>query len=343
MRSARADDTVKTFSDLPARPVLQRYSLNGETMGTRYTALFYASAGTDVTAIGASLHAAVDKVDRQMSNWNHASHLCQLNAAPENTWIAVPSELAHVLETGLEVGLQSNGAFDMGVGALVEAWGFRPSQHSPSSLRSASNEQMFAPAAALLDVDRARHRVRKRGPITLDLSGIAKGYGVDQLAHCLDSWNVSSYLVGIDGEMRARSVKPDGGTWAVAVEQPNYSRREVGGVMELQDAAIATSGDYRHWVEIDGKRYAHTMDPRSSQPLSNCLAAVTVLMPTCMLADAWATALLVLGEQDAVALATEKGIDALFVLREGSRLREVLLPGKLLSDAGTSIAAEPKH
>ena len=328
---------MKTFSEQPARAALQRYCLNGETMGTRYTAIFYAPEGMDDTAIGASLLAAVDEVDRQMSNWLPASDLCRLNAAPENSWMTVPPELAHVLETGLEVGLQSNGAFDMGVGALVEAWGFGPSKRSLSARPAAPNEQPVRQGAAMLEVDRARQRVQKQGPVTLNLSGIAKGYGVDQLAHCLDRWKISSYLVGIDGEMRARGVKPGGEAWAVAIEQPTFGKREVAGVMALQDAAIATSGDYRHWVEIDGKRYAHTMDPRSGQPLSNCLAAVTVLMPTCMLADAWATALLVLGEKDGVALARKKGIDALFVMREGSRLREVLVPGRLLSDASASI------
>jgi len=316
---------------------LRRYSLNGETMGTRYTAVFYAPEGMDAQAVSASLFAAVDQVDRQMSNWTSASDLCRLNAAPENTWITMPPELAHVLETGLKVGLQSNGAFDMGVGALVAAWGFGPSARPLPPQRPAPDRQPFRPATALLEVDRIRQQVRKREPITLDLSGIAKGYGVDQLAHCLDSWKVSNYLVGIDGEMRARGVKPGGEAWAVAIEKPTFGKREVSGVMELQDAAIATSGDYRHWVEIDGKRYAHTMDPRSRQPLSNCLAAVTVLMPSCMLADAWATALLVLGEKDGVALAREKGIDALFVMREGSRLREVLVEGGLLSDANPSI------
>jgi thiamine biosynthesis lipoprotein len=329
---------VKTFSELPAGAALQRYSLNGETMGTRYTAIFHAPAGIDASAIGASLFAAVDQVDSQMSNWKPASSLCRLNAAPDNAWITVPPALAHVLETGLQVGLQSHGAFDMGVGALVDAWGFGPSQRSLPPHRPAPDEQPSRQAAAMLEVDRARQQVRKRGAIALDLSGIAKGYGVDQLAHCLDRWKISSYLVGIDGEMRARGVKPGGEAWAVAIEQATFGKREVAGVMALQDAAIATSGDYRHWVEIDGKRYAHTMDPRSGQPLSNALAAVTVLMPTCMLADAWATALLVLGEKDGVALARERGIDALFVLREGSRLREVLVPGRLLGDAGNGIS-----
>lgn len=320
------DGIVKTSSE----DALQRYSLNGATMGTRYTAIFYAPAGTDTAAIGRSLFAAVDKVDRQMSNWIPESDLCRLNAAPDDSWITVPAELAQVLEAGLAVGRESHGAFDMNVGALVDAWGFGPSGRTLHG--AVPQEQPVARSIDTLEVDRTRRQVRKRGPVKLDLCGIAKGYGVDQLAYCLDRWSIARYLVGIDGEMRARGEKPDGEAWAVAVEQPTLGKREVAGVMELNDAAIATSGDYRHWVEIDGKRYAHTIDPRSGQPLSNGLAAVTVLMPTCMLADAWATALMVLGEKDGVALAKEKGIDALFVLREGDQLREVVVAGRLLSD-----------
>lgn len=321
---------MKTSSELPASEALQRYSLNGKTMGTRYTALFYAPASIDAAAIQAELQAAVDEVDRQMSTWKPDSDLCRLNAAPEDTWVTVPRALMEVLDTGLAVGRESNGAFDMGVGALVDTWGFGPSARSFAPHDPAPGPQTPAPAGAALDVDTGLRRVRKRRPVKLDLSGIAKGYGVDALARCLDRRCIADYLVGIDGEMRARGAKPAGEAWAVAVEQPLFGRREVAGVIELRDAAIATSGDYRHWVDVGGKRYAHTMDPRTGLPLSNTMAAVTVLTPTCMLADAWATALLVLGERDGVALARDKGIDALFVLRDDAGLREILVPGTLL-------------
>ena len=312
---------------------MRRYSLNGETMGGRYTAVFYAPDDIDAAAIGASLFAAVDKVDRQMSTWNPRSDLCRLNAAALDTWIAVPDELAHVLDTGVRIGLQSMGAFDIGVGKLVDAWGFGPSQRARAAHSAALPATLHRPAGASLDIDRARRQVRKRAPMAIDLSGIAKGYGVDQLAHCLDGWAVSNYLVGIDGEMRARGSKPGGQAWTVAIEKPTYGVREVAGVMELQDAAIASSGDYRRWVDIAGKRYAHTMNPALQQPLSNQLAAVTVLASTCMLADAWATALLVLGERDGLALARERGMDALFVLRHGERLQEILVIGGRLCQA----------
>lgn len=318
---------MKTSSEL----ALRRYSLNGETMGSRYTAVFYAAGQPDLSAIGASLYAAVDRIDRQMSTWNAASDLCRLNAAPENTWLPVPQELAQVLAAGLLVSRESGGAFDMAVGQLVEDWGFGPSQRTPSPQIATQHGKAYCPAAEALDVDLAGRQVRKRAPLALDLSGIAKGFGVDQLAHCLDGWAIASYLVGIDGEMRARSARPDGKAWTVAIEKPTPGIREIGGVMELHDMAIATSGDYRRWVDIDGTRHAHTMHPALHQPVANRLAAVTVLSPSCMLADAWATAFMVLGDADGVALARKRGMDVLFVLRHGALLEEILIiDGKIV-------------
>ncbi|MGV8805023.1 MAG: FAD:protein FMN transferase [Polaromonas sp.] len=312
----------------PAALGLQRHSLSGQTMGTRYSAVFFAPAGVDDAAIGAGLFAAVDKVDSQMSTWQPDSDLSRLNALPGQQWLALPEELMTVLDTALHIGRQSQGAFDIGVGELVNAWGFGPAKAQADTQQiSALRQRPHHPAADGLELDRARSRVRKRQPVTLDLSGIAKGYGVDALARCLDGFGITRYLVGIDGEMRAKGLKPDGRAWAVAIEKPVRHVREVMGVMELSDAAIATSGDYRHWVEVQGQHYAHTMNPLNGQPVRNRLAAVTVVMPNCMLADAWATALLVLGETDGVALAQKRGMDALFVLRDGEGFEEISLVG----------------
>ncbi len=311
------------YFESAARRALQRYSLNGATMGGRYTAVFYAPAGADLTAIGASLFGAVHRVDRQMSTWKAESDLCRLNAAPAHTWIAVPAPLLRVLDTGVTIGRQSHGAFDMGVGELVEAWGFGPSGRAPGVQRGAALDTGYLSANTGIEFDRNICQVRKRGRLALDLSGIAKGYGVDQLAECLDGWAIDSYLVGIDGEMRCRGAKPDGRAWAVAVEKPTYGIREVSGVMELRDVAIATSGDYRRWVDVNGIRHGHTIDPGGQRPVQNRLASVTVLAASCMQADAWATALMVLGEEHGVAMARERGMDVLFVMRKGEQLEEV--------------------
>ena len=306
---------------------LQRYSLNGETMGTRYTALFYAAAGIDTDAISHNLTRAVARVDQQMSTWKPDSDLNRLNAAPEQQWVSVPEELATVLSAALRVSQQSGGAFDIAVGDLVDAWGFGPAEQTITEQALTTSPHARLSASAALVIDTQRNQVRKRAPLQLDLNGIAKGFGVDELARCLDGLGITRYLVGIDGEMRARGVKPDGQCWAVALEKPSRGVREVMGVMELGDAAIATSGDYRHWVDVAGQSYAHTMNPATGAPLCNPLAAVTVVASSCMLADAWATALMVLGETEGPRLAQERGMDALFVLRDGQQFKEISIVG----------------
>ncbi|VVO43794.1 FAD:protein FMN transferase [Pseudomonas fluorescens] len=307
---------------------LQRYSLNGETMGTRYTALFYAAAGIDTDEISHSLARTVGRVDQQMSTWKPDSDLNRLNAAPEQEWLSVPKELTAVLSAALRVSQQSNGAFDIAIGDLVDAWGFGPGEQSitEQAVDTLPPRARLSANAALV-VDQKRNQVRKRAPLNLNLNGIAKGFGVDELARCLDGFGITRYLVGIDGEMRARGVKPDAQPWVVALEKPCRGARKVMGVMELGDAAIATSGDYRHWVDVRGQSYAHTMNPATDAPLCNSLAAVTVVEASCMLADAWATALMVLGETEGPRLAQTRGMDALFVLRDGEQFNEISIVG----------------
>ncbi len=310
---------------------LQRHALNGETMGTRYSAVFFAPAGIDLGAIGTALFMAVDQVDQQMSTWKPDSDLNRLNAAPAHQWHAVPAELLTVLDAAMRVGIESRGAFDIGVGELVNAWGFGPSGREPNAQQiRALGQRAYRSASAVLEIDLAQQCVRKNEPIALDLSGIAKGYGVDALARCLDRFGITRYLVGIDGEMRAKGAKPDGQAWAVAIERPVRYVREMMGVMELVDAAIATSGDYRHWVEVAGQNFAHTMDMGSGRPVDNSLASVTVVMPTCMLADAWATALLVMGAPAATNLVQQRGMTALLVSRVGDAFEEIsIVDGQL--------------
>ena len=308
-----------------------RYSLNGETMGTRYTAVFYAEAGLDTDTINRGLAEAVGRVDQQMSICKADSDLNRLNAALEQVWLPVPTELATVLAAALRVGQQSGGAFDIAVGDVVDAWGFGPGTPSITEQTiDALPSRSSLSATAALTVDTQRQQVRKRAPLQLNLNAIAKGFGVDELARCLDGFGLTRYLVGIDGEMRARGTKPDAHPWVVAIEKPCRGAREVMGIMELSDAAIATSGDYRHWIDVKGRDYAHTINPATGAPLCNTLAAVTVVAASCMLADAWATALMVLGESEGPRLAQARGMDALFVLREGDQLKEISIVGGIL-------------
>ena len=314
------DLAIRFRSNVP----LVRHALNGPTMGTRYSAVFFAPESADIEAIGAALFEAIDRVDRQMSTWKPDSDLNRLNAAPVGDWIAIPRELTTVLAASLRIGRASNGAFDIGVGNLVAAWGFGAAGPKPDTDRIGALAGQARPVTTTaLELDGVGLRARKHAPLSLDLSGIAKGYGVDELARVMEAFAVPSWLVGIDGEMRAKSVKPDGSPWAVAVERPARGIRNAMGVIELTDTAVATSGNYRHWIESNGKILSHTMDPKTEEPLDNNLASVSVLAATCMEADAWATVLMVLGEKTGQQMAATQGIEAIFVLSNGSVLSTI--------------------
>ena len=315
---------------------LTRHALNGATMGTRWSALFFAEPDFDPAPIRAALQAAVEEVDGQMSTWNAGSDLMRLNAAPVGEWVAVPARLAEVLRRGLEIGRASGGAFDIGMGDAVMAWGFGPEAAAPDGIRTAMAASR-RPAHDVLEIN--GEHVRKAALIALDLNGIAKGYGVDRLAEILRNQGISDGLVGIDGEMRAMGLRPDGEAWTIAVEAPDAERRTPHSILALQDAAVATSGDYRHWVEVQGRRLSHTMDPRRGAPLISSPASVTVVARTCAEADAWATALMVLGPDKGAALARRSGLDALFLLRDDDASARGVGVGRLFSEEPAAIAS----
>ena len=289
-------------------------------MGTRYSARFFAEH-LDEAKIGGAMFAAVDAVDRQMSTWKPKSDLARLNAAPVGEWVKVPPELAIVLAEGLRIGRASGGAFDIAVGDLVNDWGFGPVQPRDNRQHSLASHSRHS-ARDSLEFDETGEYVRKLAPVNLDLSGIAKGFGVDELARCLERFAITSYLVGIDGELRARGRKPDGMPWTIAIERPDYQMRDAIGVLEMSDIAVATSGDYRHWIKVNGARVSHTMDPHTGTPLCNSIASVTVLAGSCMEADAWATALMVMGERKGPEFAQARGLEALFLIRQEGRLMQ---------------------
>jgi thiamine biosynthesis lipoprotein len=292
-----------------------RHALNGPTMGTRWSALFFTAADVDAAPLQAALQAAVAEVDDQMSSWKPDSDLMRINHALPGEWIAAPAQLLAVLRLGLAIGKASGGAFDVGMGDAVTAWGFGPDAASGERIRIALQAPR-CPSWETVEIGEAA--LRKREAITLDLNGIAKGHGVDRLAETMLQFGISAFLVGIDGEMRAAGLRPDGAPWTIAVEQPDTERRAAHAVLALEDAAVATSGDYRHWVEVGGRRLSHTMDPSRGAPLAASPASVTVVARSCAEADAWATALMVLGADRGAALAAERGIDALFLTREAA-------------------------
>lgn len=316
----------KTCSE-PAAPSQQRTTLHGPTMGTRWSVTLDADTTLNLAVLRQDLAAAVEQVDDQMSPWKPSSDLVRLNRAPIGTWVNLPAEMLEVLDCALEVQRLSGGAFDPGVGALVDAWGFGAVRDAPDAAAiRAARQPMPAtahPAQKTLELDRPAGRARKHAAAQFDLCGIAKGYGVDRMAAVLQRHGVPHALAALDGELRAVGTQASGTPWAVALEQPEAGRRAVHGVIELDNLAVATSGDYRRFLQVGEARLAHTMDARRGAPVNNGVASVTVLARTCMLADAWATALLVAGPGEGLAMAQRMGLDALFLLRRADGLVEM--------------------
>lgn len=293
-------------------------------MGTRWSATVEADPALDLPALQQDLAVAAQQVDAQMSPWKPDSDLMRLNRAPPRTWVELPPETMQVLDCALHIERLSAGAFDAGVGALVDAWGFGAARDAPDApaIRAARAAQRPA-TYGCLELDLSASRVRKHASLQLDLCGIAKGYAVDRMAEVLQRHDVRHALAALDGELRAVGPQADGSPWAVALERPEAGRRAVHGVIELQDLAVATSGDYRRFVQVGDARLAHTMDARRAAPVNNAVASVSVLAKSCMHADAWATALLVAGPGEGLALAQRMGLEALWLLRRGGTLVEM--------------------
>ncbi|RXE48042.1 FAD:protein FMN transferase [Chromohalobacter israelensis] len=313
----------------------EAYRFEGPIFGTGYHVTVYGDfSDRQLASLKDGIDDALEDVDRLMSTYKPESELSRFNAAPVGEPFALSPPTAQVIDEAIEIGELSNGAFDVTVGAAVNLWGFGPDKR-PDEIPS--DEEI---AEALEEVDfRALHlngnRLTKTKPVYVDLSGIAKGYGVDHVAARLDALGVTSYLVEVGGEIRTRGTKPGGEPWRVAVEKPISRERSVQRVLELEDVAVATSGDYRNYYEEDGRRYSHTIDPRTGRPITHHLASVTVVAEQSSTADGLATALEVLGPKKGMDLANREDIAAYFIVKTDEGFTTEL------SDAFHAYLAEP--
>ena len=320
---------ARALHPLPGRDKLLH--VGGQTMGTTWSAKLYAASPFDGPRARQAVQDALDHVVGEMSPWVATSALSQFNAAPAGSWHTLPVNFLAVLETALVIARDSKGAFDPTLGALADAWGFGPSPMRTHPPDAKDTDRMLAAAGwQHLEVDHGRRRVRQPGGLAIDLGAIAKGFGVDQAARALRRLGIRDFLVEVGGELRGEGVKPDGTPWWVALEQPPAERHGAAEISDiviaLHGLSIATSGDYLRFVEHDGTRHAHSLDPLTGRPVDNGIASVSVLDESCMRADALATALLVMGSSAAIAFATEHRIAARMVVRTAHGLSEVLTP-----------------
>lgn len=298
-----------------AAPAL--HDLRGLTMGTRWSVKLVAAAGA-LPRLERGIQARLDEVVAQMSTWEPDSDISRYNRAHAGSVHVLPAGFAAVLDAALALAADTDGAYDPSVGPLTDAWGFGPAgprTHAPDTEALAQAHARIG--WQRLRFDRAQRRLTQPGGACLDLSSIAKGYGVDRVADWLLAQGIGDCLVEVGGELRGHGRKPDGSHWRIAVESPGGDEDRAAAVIALDGLAIATSGDYRRYFEQGERRYSHTLDPRGGLPIDNTVASVTVLHRQCMHADALATALSVLGAHAGMAYANRRQLAALFVLREG--------------------------
>ena len=298
-------------------------TLNGQTMGTTWRVTFAGPA--DPEALNAAIAQDLRDVNAVRSTWDPASELSRFNQLDVGESMAVSPSLPEVLAMARRIHEESGGAFDVTIGPLVNIWGFGP-DNRPDEIPT---DEVLAAALARVDdgaLSYEEDRVSRHIDAYVDLSSIAKGYGVDRVAMLLESYGVTDYLVEIGGELKARGVNPRGQPWRIAIEKPLAMTRAIQRTLQLRDLAMATSGDYRNYFEDEGVRYSHIIDPRTGRPITHNVASATVLHPIAAMADGYATALTVMEVGEGMAMAEENGIAALVIIKSGDGFEEVLSP-----------------
>ena len=300
---------------------IEIHKLTGSTMGTSWSvAIANPDTLSDRATLQAEIEAILNELNRQMSTYDPNSEISKFNSSDAiGEWYPVSELFAMTTSKALDFAKISQGSFDPTIGPLVNLWGFGPGSAVVSLPSDAEIEEIKAQVGyAEISVRTPKANVgpaiKKRQSRQLDLSAIAKGVGVDQVYQLLDDKGYVNFLVEIGGEVRVKGNK-DGLGWKVAIEKPLKGERAVEQLLSLSNIALATSGDYRNFREIDGVEYSHTIDPRTGRPVVHKLASVTVADKECAIADGWATTLLVLGSREGYKLAISHKLAALLIER----------------------------
>ena len=299
-----------------APPLLE---LCGRTMGTTYGLQVRPPRhGLDSIAFHVEVGRLFAQVESQMSAWRADSELCRFNAVDDLGWFPVSASTAQVVAAALEMRDAFQGAFDPAIATLVDLWGFGPHSTGRAVPARARLESWRLHRGAGVAVRASPPALRKRDPQErLDLSAIAQGHALDELSALCSHRGLEHYLLEVGGELRSRGRPSPAHPWRVSVKAPGSHARRTRATLDLEEAAISTSGVHVHRFEQGGRQYTHILDPRTGRPVEHDLAAVTVVAPTAMEADASATALLVLGPEEGLRVARERDLAALFVVLSG--------------------------
>lgn len=305
--------------------------LSGRTMGTTYRLKYWGPGEQSPTQVQAAVDALLAEFDRQMSTYREDSELSRFNLAPPGEWFEVSAATANVVALAIDLHRRTGGAYDVTVAPALRLWNFGPEAGRNRQLAAPSDEQMAAVrrivGTQLLEARHAPPALRKAvDGVEVDLSSIAPGYAVDLLVELLSKTGFPNAIVEVGGEVRGVGLNSTGEPWRVGVEQPVVDPPTLAMAISLRDMALSTSGDYRNFRKVDGRRYAHILDPRTLRPLPYRGMSVTALAKTCAEADALGTALSVMGPEAGRAWCVEHDVAAMFQFRANDAIERVTTP-----------------
>ncbi len=303
-------------NDLQTQEVL----LQGRTMGTTYNIKVVVDPKVqDTVKLQAEIDKLLKQLNQEMSTYIPDSELSLFNQSTSLESVNISTGLARVIAEAIRLGNLSGGKLDVTVGPLVNLWGFGP-EYRPETVPSEQDLSAARARIGLENLTLSGNKLSKKIPtLYVDLSTIAKGYGVDLVAEYIEKQGIANYLVEIGGEMRLHGFKHTGELWHIAIEKPILDssgvQRAVQQVIVPKDNAVATSGDYRNYYEVDGQRFSHIIDPATGSPINHKLVSVTVIHPSSMTADGLSTAMMVMGEEGALAFAEKHGLAAYIIAK----------------------------
>jgi len=301
--------------------------LQGQTMGTTYNIKYVLAEGEkEVEGLQEEIDAKLVNINKMMSTYDTTSELSRFNQYRYSDNFVVSQETLTVVNEALRLARLSDGVLDVTVGPLVNLWGFGPNKR-PEKVPTQADIDAVRDYVGYEKLSTTPTGLMKANPMLyVDLSTIAKGYGVDEVAAILDAHDLQHYLVEIGGEMRVTGERGDGSEWLIAIEKPVTTERAVQKVVSIGTNAIATSGDYRNYYEEDGKRYSHLIDPNTGSPITHDLVSVTVVNPSSMIADGLATAFNVMGWERAINLAEQEQLAVFLIRRTADGFEEYATP-----------------
>jgi len=298
--------------------------LEGSAQGTTYHISYWSELPVDGKDIEASIKNELDSIDKMLSNYRPDSVIEAFNSTENTDTQAVGNEIVSLVRIARTVHKASQGCYDLSIKPLFELWGFRGDK------LTIPNDQTILKTLTQIGMEKLEvvddmHLRKKQTDLKVDLSSIAQGYSVESISRVLEQKGIKNYLVEIGGELKTWGHKPDLQAWRIAVERPLPGEQVMQKIITMpkeSPMAVMTSGTYRHYFDAQGQRYSHILDARTGRPVSHDLVSVTVFLEDPVIADAWSTALLCLGQQDGMKAANAEEIPALFIQQQENELIE---------------------